>query len=382
MLVFPVGLVSIAWSQSVSGGANAPVTPLAPAGGPLQGGLVVHLEAGVQTLADPVVVQLVGKDKLPVAITLNDAGKSPDVTAKDGSWAGMGSVSGSSVAVVVSTADITVDGGTISWSAASAPSITLVLEGTTLTQASAFTGPGSGSPTAAPFPSADGSAGGGRGAGPGSAPQSELIATAVEAEVQAAASDRWLYVAFGGCSLLLGVSAYFWFRGSDPSGPPAGVRLITERGIFGPGLPPLIIGTTRWVVSEQDEALLLHTLLERIARSRPVLVQALDAVLIEEVSGGPVYRTCAETPTALVDRVDDLLLQHRSLVVVVTAPATASATLPNWLRDLEDMVVLYALVREPPGVAEDGAGAVVHCERAAGEWVFRTASGAVRVADG
>lgn len=364
-------LASFAWGQP----APVPNTPPAPSppgggkpGGPGAGGLVVRLEVAGRALTAPVVVHLVGPEGQRSDIVLNDSGQSPDVMAGDSSWSGAGSVSGTSAAVSLTAGDLSADAGTLSWSATGAPDISLVLDGTRLSEGAGLAG-GAGATTPwgdALEPAAGGTPGG---AATAQGPESEQIAKALEGASGSGRSDLWLHAVFAVCSVLLAVSAYFWFRGSAPSGPPKGVTLVPERGLFGVGMPPLVAGASRWVVSEGEQAALLDVLVPELARTRAVLVHGPEATDVPSVPGGPVYRSSSGKPSVLADQVDDLVSLHPSLAVVMLGPETAPNSLPTWLAKIDDLVPVL-VVSPDPGA---GDGPVVRCERVAGGWVFRTA---------
>lgn len=331
----------------------APADPPLPAGPPasgalLQTGLVVRLEAPTETLVAPVVVHLVADTGTEEAVTLNDAGTSPDVTAGDGVWAGIARMAGDGAKVTLKIGDRLVEGGEMPFMASPERNLPLAFDGTVVS-AAAGGQPGTGSPSPASPSGA-----------PSAAPSGPAAPVAAQPGGGAARSDATLYIVFGLGALALVAIGYFWFRGPAARALPKGVRVVPELGLFGEGTPSPGAGSSRWVVSEEDERALLHLIVATLARSHAVVLQVDGDVAA--VSGGPVYRASCAKPDALMDVIDELQRAHPSLAVVL---AGASA---DW--ELAEEVGVFAIAR---------AGEGILCARVKDGWTMRAATGEILV---
>ncbi len=375
------GLVSLLiWSTQVDAAPAAapppaaaalPPAAAAPAAVPLAAGasgLVLRLNGGdaleapvVATLVPEAGVTLVPEALKAVAITLNDLGKSPDVHAGDGMWSGSGTLVGDRFEVSVKAANWSGNAGSLVIPSGSTRGLDLVINGAALTVEASE---GLEMP---PLASVTGEAtservsSGASGAGTPNGGRS--------------ARGRMPYVLFGIGGLTLATIGYVWFRGARRGGLPRGVRRMPELGIFGAGTPTLAPGLTQWVVTEPDEGDFLRFLVASVARSRPVLVQAADAVELPTAAGGPVFRAAYAKPGQLADAVDGLLATHPSIVVLTVGPAVASARV-RWTEDFVEDAAVFVLVREPVA----GGGAVVSCQRGADGWVLRVGEAEIVVA--
>ena len=314
-------------------------------------GLAVHLDAGSQELEGPVRLGMVSEAGEASEISLSDDGQPPDVVAGDGIWSGSGVIPGTSQIITLTAGNWSATSASIPLGSAKERNLELALEGeqVVLGQAKILpTTPGGASMVASPPP--------GKAAQP---------------------SDLPIYVAFALGGILLAVLGYFGAArlpgGRSSGGLPVGVRRSPEPGLFGPGTPALLPGLSQWVVSEADEAQLLHFLVAHIARWRPVLVRRPAPAVLPAVQGGPVF--CSEHVNLgafghAVHRMQD---RWPGLVVIVTG--LAPGELLDWTDDLKGGAPVFALIR----TAEAAEGPVFDCRREDAGWILRGEAGALRV---
>lgn len=331
--------------------------------------LVVRLDTAEHPLQGAVIARFVTKDGTGVAFALNDAGTSPDTTAGDGVWSGVGVVAGTTAKLTVSSPDWTGDAGSLALPPGRQHDLDLAISGARIVPSGALGAAASGGADDRATPGDAGTVrrkGGGAGSASGEGGGGRRRNKA-EAESAPAPNDLWYLAAAGAGLCLLAVGFLSFRRPQRAAALPVGVRRLAEAGLFGSGSPPISAGISQWVVSAADEHDLVLDLVRQVAALRPVLVQAGDDVELPGTRGGTAYRASYGRPAELQDAVDDLREVHPTLALVLVAPSSPGA-LAEWTRDMGGDLPILAVVRQPvPGV---GPGA--RCTRPAGEWEFET----------
>jgi hypothetical protein len=177
---------------------------------------------------------------------------------------------------------------------------------------------------------------------------------------------------------MLAVIGYLWMRGRS-TGLPAGMTLVPEPGILGPGTPSISEGLSLWVVTPNDAADLARLLLATLARHHRVLVSAPPRSHLPAVQGGPVYRVSAPTRRQWTEAVDTLYdLNPGGLAILVLGEKLDARQLQEQVEGLPEgvggvVVLMDVLTATLP---------TVQASRHDKEWVFRWGEQEVRAREG
>lgn len=365
-----------------------------------QNGLMVLLRPSA-SLSGDVTVTLKGASET-VSVSMNDAGKPPDVRAGDGIWAGVVEAAPQAGRVTLKTSSGSIEGGRVEWAEDDrARELQLGLADGKLTveatvhQGAAPVASSDGAAPDRPEPVAPGEAPGGVvSGGEGALPPSDgereapvpptagaAVAQAGEPVVSPVAvvprNEPSIWAILPGVLALVLAAAALWVglrrRGSDavpasttPAKRPMPTRM-SEPGLLGTGTPAATAGVSIWT----GPGALMRPLLAHLARGRPVVVATGAGASMPAVLGGPIFHVESLAPDAVAAAVQ--ALQQRgclSVGVMVLAekpvdemyasslgralPADVGAVV--WGRSLESGCPVVVLSPAPngAGVSVDG----------------------------
>lgn len=316
-------------------------------------GVLVRLEPGDQTVTGTPRVELAPLDgSASIDLTLNDDGAPPDVTAKDGRWAGLALTPITAFAVTVTMDGGPLRAGEVRWKEdAGARDLVLTLSADGVTAAASATAMGSepssasGEPplgneagageasTAAGAP-ADGAAapgvamGGSAAVAPGGQMSPDMATPPLGAPVAGTTTtndDGWIWLALGVGAIGLVASVVLLSRRREDVAGEVDLDRAPEPPLFGGASPTLDRGLSVWQVAWADRDALLSGLVGALAQHHRVLFVASDSEAVPAAMGGPVY-VCRDTDLRRVEgHIADILEgPGRPLVpVMVEAEPTA-----------------------------------------------------------
>lgn len=151
--------------------------------------------------------------------------------------------------------------------------------------------------------------------------------------------DSWSewepFLAFGLGITLVAAVAWLWARPrAAPQAVvalPAGVSMLPQPGLFGPGTPSLSSGMLLWIVDGEQPDVVAPLLATLAAHHRVLLVAPVDRE-VPQVHGGPVFHSTNLDPDHIADAADSLSSERGlPVAVVIVNPAATPQQLLDYV---------------------------------------------------